>query len=194
LVSERPAEPRPPTTDGDLLVRLERRDESALEALYDRHAPYVNGIALRILEESAEAEEVTQDVFWQLWKGRIRYDAARGRFTTWLFALTRNRCVDRLRSRKRRPATEPLAAEPRERAPEDPEIDARAGEERARVARALASLPDEQRRAIELCFYEGLTHREAAERLREPLGTIKGRVRMAMEKLKVSLGMSETAL
>ena len=193
-MSERPADPRPPMTDGDLLVRLERGDPAALEALYDRHAPYVNGIALRILGESAESEEVTQDVFWQLWKGRIRYDAARGRFTTWLFALTRNRCLDRLRSRKRRPSTEPLAAEPREHAAEDPELDARAGEERARVTRALSALPAEQRRAIELCFYEGLTHREVAERLREPLGTIKGRVRMAMEKLKVSLGTSESAL
>jgi len=130
---------------------------------------------------------VTQDVFWRLWKGNIRYDSSRGRFSTWLYAMTRNRSLDRLRERKRRPATDPMPEAPAFRAPEDPEDEAGATQKRRRVLAALSALPDEQRRAIELCFYEGLTHREAAERLKEPLGTVKGRVKLAMDKLRVSL-------
>ena len=173
--------------DGDLLARLEARDESALAALYDRHSAYAHAIALRLLGAPEEAEEVTQDVFWRLWKGNIRYDAARGRFSTWLYAMTRNRSLDRLRARKRQPETDPMPEAPVFRAPEDPEEDAGAAQKRRQVLAALSALPDEQRRTIELCFYEGLTHREAAERLKEPLGTVKGRVKLAMDKLRASL-------
>jgi len=173
--------------DGDLLARLEVRDEFALAALYDRHSAYAHAIALRILGAPDEAEEVTQDVFWRLWKGNIRYDSSRGRFSTWLYAMTRNRSLDRLRARRRQPATDPMPETPVFRAPEDPEDEAGAAQKRRRVLAALSALPDEQRRAIELCFYEGLTHREAAERLKEPLGTVKGRVKLAMDKLRVSL-------
>ncbi len=173
--------------DGDLLARLEARDESALAALYDRHGAYANAIALRILGLPEEAEEVIQDVFWRLWKGNIRYDASRGRFSTWLYAMTRNRSIDRLRARRRQPATDPMPETPVFPAPEDPEEDAGAAQKRRQVLAALSALPDEQRRAIELCFYQGLTHREAAQRLKEPLGTVKGRVKLAMNKLRVSL-------
>ena len=81
-------------SDGQLLMRLQDGDPSALEALYDRHGAYIYAIALRLLARQPEAEEVTQDVFWQLWKSTIPYDPARGRFTTWLFAITRSRCLD----------------------------------------------------------------------------------------------------
>lgn len=185
-MTERAPGNRLPPTDGDLLSRLYTRDVAAFEQLYDRHAGYVCGLARRMLGKAEEAEEVTQDVFWQLWKGRIRYDPERGRFTTWLFAIARSRCLDRLRSHGARPAGEPLPGYSPP-APENPEQDVYAAERRQQVKTALGGLPAEQRRAIEMCFYQGLSHREIARSLNEPLGTVKSRIRMGMDKLKLSL-------
>ena len=136
-----------------------------------------------------------QDVFWQLWKSKIRYDPNQGRFSTWLFVITRNRSLDRLRSKRRRPLAEPLpmnAGEPV--AAGDPEESASISERRRHVLSALGRLPSEQRQALELSFYQGFTHREIAERLGEPLGTIKSRIKMAMDKLRLNLRGVESAL
>jgi len=177
-------------SDGELLNRLHAREIASLEILYDRYSRYVHGLSLRILNNAQEAEEVTQDVFWQLWRSEARYDPERGRFSAWLFAITRSRCLDRLRSRKRRIDPEPLSAE--RLSPEaipsstaGPEECASMEERRRRVTAALKKLPDKQRESLELCFLRGFTHQEAAEHLGEPLGTVKSRIKIGMYKLKV---------
>ena len=165
-----------------------------MEALYDRYSGFVYALALRVLGRAEEAEEVVQDVFWQLWKSQIRYDPHQGRFSTWLFVITRNRSLDRLRSKRRRPFAEPLPTDAGELvAPGDPERSASIAERRRHVLSALGQLPSEQRLALELSFYQGLTHREIAERLGEPLGTIKSRIKMAIDKLRLNLRRLESA-
>ena len=183
-------------SDGELLSRLYSGEISSLEALYNRYGGYVHALAFRVLGSVEEAEEVVQDVFWQLWKTKIRYDPAQGRFSTWLFVIARNRSLDRLRSKRRRPLTEPLPADSSgaPAAVDDPEESAFIAERRRRVLTALGQLPSAQRQALELSFYQGMTHREIAERLGEPLGTVKSRIKMGMDKLKLSLrGVGSTS-
>ena len=187
FLSEQPSPVMTRSSDGDLLDRVRSGDAESLEALYDRYSRYVHGLALRMLGTREEADEVTQDVFWLLWKGRIRYDPDRGRFSTWLFAITRNRCIDRLRAERRRPLTRPLEIDSDSALEKSPEEDAYVDERRRIVLEALKRLPPEQQRAVELCFFQGMTHREVASHLGEPLGTIKSRIRMGMAKLKQSL-------
>jgi len=175
-------------SDGDLWVRLRERDMTSLEALYARYASYVYALALRILGRSEEAEEVVQDVFWQLWKTETAYEPARASFRTWLFAITRNRCLDRLRRHRGRSDSEmPPRASGLGSAPSDPEQEAILAERQKHVVAALQALPEPQRRFLEMGFFNGLTHREIAERLGEPLGTVKSRIKMGMDKLKDSL-------
>lgn len=191
-MTEQLAPRRNSSSDGDLLARVHDGDPDSLEALYDRYSSYVHGLALRMLGAREEADEVTQDVFWLLWKRKIRYDAARGRFTTWLFAVTRNRCIDRLRSERRQPLTRPLEVDSDPPDKTDLEKDAFLGEQRRVVLDALAELPNEQRDAVKLCFFKGMTHSEVATHLGEPLGTVKSRIRMGMAKLKQSLAAPES--
>lgn len=141
------------------------------------------GIALRIIRSPIEAEDVLQDVFWQLWRSELRYDPERGRFTTWLFAVARNRALDRARQLGRL-SQRTTFAEPLQDDGHGPEEDTAFSERRRAVRLALASLTPEQRRTIELAFFEGLTHREIADRVAEPLGTVKSRIKRGMEKLK----------
>ena len=173
--------------DGELLARLGANDVDALEALYDRYSSYVLALSWRVLRERQEAEEVVQDIFWQLWKGQIRYDPARGRFSTWLYTVARNRSIDRVR--RRSVAGRVAAAEgiPELQAEGDPESEAERTERQAAVRHAPRQLPDEQRQALELCFFDGLSHREASDRLQSPLGTVKSRIRAALMTLKDSL-------
>jgi RNA polymerase sigma-70 factor (ECF subfamily) len=186
-----PESPRPAAgslSDGELLGRLDSRDIPSLEALYDRYAGLVYGLAVRVTGSQEEAEEVVQDVFWQIWKGGARYDPARGRFTSWLFAIARSRCLDRLRARRRRSLSDsPVDETTTPASAETPEVGAYLAERRERVQRALGELPEPQKQAIELSFFRGLSHSEIADQLGEPLGTVKSRIKMAMEKLKFSL-------
>jgi RNA polymerase sigma-70 factor (ECF subfamily) len=180
---------RDPTalSDGDLWVRLRERDMESLETLYSRYGSYVHALALRMLRRAEEAEEVVQDVFWQLWKNEASYDPARGGFRTWLFAITRSRCIDRLRRSRSRPAPEPPAATPPAAKAPDPEEEAYLSERQRHVVAAFRALPEAQRLVLEMGFFDGLTHREIAERLGEPLGTVKSRIKMGMDKLGESL-------
>jgi RNA polymerase sigma-70 factor, ECF subfamily len=167
-------------------------DESALGVLYDETKSMVYGLALRLLGNPEDAEEVTLDVYAQVWKTAKSFNSQRGTVTAWLMLLTRSRSVDRIRARaSRNRNTEPL--------PETAEIPARAatpeqasatGEQRRIVLEALSRLPSEQRRLLELAFFSDLTHTELASKLGEPLGTVKTRIRLGMMKLREYLGES----
>jgi RNA polymerase sigma-70 factor, ECF subfamily len=178
-------------SDGDLLRRLEAREPDALEALYGRYSAYVMGIALRILGTREEAEEVVQDVFWQLWKSSLCYDPARGRFSTWLFSVARNRSIDRLRAANRTPLRS--ASEELDRLPsnDDQEGEAFLIERQKEVRAQLELLPSEQRAAIELAFFRGLSHGEIAAETGEALGTIKSRIRRGLLRLRQGLAFLE---
>jgi len=171
-------------TDGELLTRLYDRDKDALGVLYDRYSGYVNAQAMKMLGSQDESEEIIQEVFWRLWKGRIKFDPQRGRFSTWLFAVVRNRCLDRLRSKKRKPFMETLTETSAGQDPHNPEEEVYIAERRQIVQQALGQLPPEQRQAVELAFYQGMTHSEISEHLETPLGTIKSRIKIGMDKLK----------
>lgn len=174
-------------TDGELLRRLSERETLALEALYARYSSYVMGLALRMLASREEAEEVVQDVFWQLWKSELRYDPARGRFSTWLFSVTRFRCLDRLRTRERALPRAGVHELDMLESADDREREAYLVERQKEVRAVLARLPDEQRTAIELAFFHGLTHGEIAERTGEALGTVKSRIRRGLARLRGAL-------
>ena len=183
----------PSEDDEELLERLYAGDVAALEGIYALHSGYVMGVALRVLRDPQEAEEVVQDVFWQLWKGQIRYDSRRGRLRTWLFTIARNRALDRLR-RRRPEADDPEIALAQAAAPDDPELDARSRERYRRLQAALGTLASEQRQAVELAFYGGLSHSEIASHTGEPLGTVKSRIKRGMARLRDALDNAEELL
>ena len=173
------------TGDDQILCdRMAAGDESALAALYDRWSPKVYGIALWILRDADEAEDVVDETFWQAWRSAAGFDARRAAVPAWLAMIARCRALDRLRRRRRH---EDLGAV----AP--PAESSGAGVEEAeraeRVAAALQMLPPEQRRAIELAFFDGYSHAEIADRLTLPLGTVKTRIRLAMQKLREQLAV-----
>lgn len=172
--------PMPSSEAQGLLFRLTSGDAAALGEFYDRYAGLVNGLALRILRNTAEAEDVVQEVFVQVWRQAERFDPSRGSAEAWLCTIARTRALDRLRRRASR-REEPgeiapgISATPR-------------NEEALAVRKALGGLSADQRHALELAYYEGLTHTEIAERLGEPLGTVKTRIRTAMIRLRDVLG------
>jgi RNA polymerase sigma-70 factor (ECF subfamily) len=173
-----------------LLRRVAARDRKALSEFYDQVAGVLFSTAVRILGDPQEAEEVIQDVFVQIWEKAPMFDIAIGTPFHWAVSITRNRAIDRLRSRQRRARVieelrEDMAPETEIYAPSTPEnLDS---EQISMVRGAVGALPLEQRQAIEMAFFQGLTHGEIAEKLKEPLGTIKARIRRGMLKLRDSL-------
>ena len=175
--------------DRAALARMARGDESALAELYDRHARLVFSLALRILQNRADAEDVVQEVFSQVWTQARRYESERGSVAAWMLMMARSRAIDRLRSRRARPETggqTPATQNVADAAPTQ-DLQLLSNEEVAKLREALDVLPAVQRTALELAYYEGLTHAEIAERLSEPLGTVKTRIRQAVIKLRESL-------
>jgi RNA polymerase sigma-70 factor (ECF subfamily) len=176
--------------DATLVRRLLQQDVNAFEQLYDRHSRQVYALVLRILQQASTAEEVVQDVFLQLWRNAAAYDAERGPFVPWLLTLARNRALDQLRlkserQRRREEQTEelpPVVTSPPEY---EEEIDERRRVERVRAL--MSDLLPQQKRAIELAYFEGLSHSEIADKLQEPLGTVKSWIRNGLLRLKEGL-------
>ena len=175
--------------DATLVQGLLRRDVNAFEQLYDRHSRHVYALVLRILQHAATAEEVVQDVFLQLWRNSAAYDAERGPFVPWLLTLARNRALDHLRlksERQRRREDQTDELPPVAAAPEyERELDERRRVERIRSL--MGGLLPQQKRAIELAYFEGLSHSEIAAKLSEPLGTVKSWIRNGLLRLKEGL-------
>jgi RNA polymerase sigma-70 factor (ECF subfamily) len=172
-----------------LLRRIVNGDQSAVAELYDGTNTLVFGLAFRILGERAAAEDVVVEVYTQVWKQAQTYDAQRGTPLTWLLTVTRSRAIDALRARQRLRNTEPLetATNARADAP-DPEEVSSLVERRRVVCHALDSLSAEQRQVIELAYFSDLSHTEIAEKLGQPLGTIKTRIRTGLLRLREVLG------
>jgi len=175
--------------DATLMQQLLRRDVSAFEELYERHSRIVYSLVLRILRQGTTAEEVVQDVFLQLWRNSARYDLSRP-FVPWLLTLARNRALDhlRLKSERQRRREEQTEEFP-QIASAPPEYEKALDEKRrAEQVRALiGSLPAAQKKAIELAYFEGLSHSEIAASLQEPLGTVKSWIRNGLLRLKEGL-------
>jgi len=176
-----------PAADIDAIRRAAKGDADALAVLYDRHVRSVYSLAFRIIGDASDAEEVVQDVFAQVWKQASRYDTSRGAVIAWMLMMTRSRAIDRIRARRGLPPAAPDSwkglAEMVDPA-EGPELTTLTADQVGRVRDALNALPLPQRLAIQLAFYEGLTHVEIAERLEEPLGTVKTRIRLGLLKLR----------
>jgi RNA polymerase sigma-70 factor, ECF subfamily len=175
--------------DATLVHRLLQKDVSAFEQLYDRHSRVVYSLLLRILQQAGTAEEVAQDVFLQLWRNAAKYDESCGPFVPWLLTLARNRALDTLRlkserQRRREDQTEempPVVAVPEY----EKQLDERRCGEKVRAL--LGALSPQQKRAIELAYFEGLSHSEIAAALKEPLGTVKSWIRNGLLRLKEGL-------
>jgi len=172
----------------DLMTAVTGGNATAFSALYDRLAPLVLGVCLRVLRDRAEAEEVLGDVFLDLWRRPDRYDPDRGGVAAYMVTLARTRAIDRLRAGVRRRARETEPPAPSTAAPGPGPLEGTvAGETRRHVLQAMGSLTEVQRRALELAYFEGMTHTEVAAALGEPLGTIKTRIRQGMLHLKERL-------
>lgn len=186
-------------SDADLISRSAAGEARALEVLYERYSRVVYSFAVRMLRDPQMAEELLQEVFFRAWQQGGSYSASRGTFVTWLLSITHNMAIDEIRKRGRRP----MKADS-----EDPEAvlagvaDSGLGVEdevwlgalRETIAGALSNLPPNQREAIELAYFRGLTQREIAEHLGEPLGTVKTRMRLGIRKLRDNLEEHEVGL
>jgi RNA polymerase sigma-70 factor, ECF subfamily len=175
--------------DTMLIQQLLQRDVDAFEQLYDRHSRIVYALVLRIVRQGPTAEEVVQDVFLQLWRNAARYDTRRGPFVPWLMALARNRALDQLRlkgERQRRREDQTGELPPVIEVPQfEQALDEKRRAERVRAL--MGSLNPQQKKAIELAYFEGLSHTEIAESLKEPLGTVKSWIRNGLLRLKEGL-------
>ena len=182
--------PQTDAEDAELLRAVARGDESAFARVYDRYSPILLGLMLRILRSRAEAEDVLQEVFLQVWQRAHSFDAERGRAFTWLVTLARSRAIDRLRSVGSRERAAQRSAEdaPPESEPTEWADAAAVRAERAEAVReALAELPEEQRQVLVLAYLEGMSQSEIAAAKNQPLGTVKTRTRSALRKLSESL-------
>jgi len=196
-----PAAPQTPggsDLDSKLVVRMQAGDQAALGQFYDRWYPVVSGLAARMLKSADAVEDVVEETFWQAWRQCHRYAPERGSVQTWLLTIARTRALDRLRAARRLredsiddtvTATGDAATPPAVVSASDPSLDAEHAERRQLVVAALADLPHDQREALELGYFGGLSQSEIAERTGQPLGTIKTRMRLALLKLRDRLSV-----
>lgn len=181
--------------DRDLIVRAARGDERAVSDLYDKYGGVLYAIAFRVTREAADAEEVVLEAFAQAWRKADSFESERGSVAAWLTTITRSRALDAVRARTRRYRTADLAQAHAEHGSvpahgswrPDPTLGVQHDERRRYISAALRELAEPQREAIELAYFSGLTQSEIALRLDQPLGTVKTRIRLGMEKLRESL-------
>ena len=177
------------SSDATLVDRLLHRDVSAFEELYDRHSRIVYALVVRILQQAPTAEEVVQDVFLQLWRNAALYQSARGPFVPWLLTLARNRALDNLRLKSERQRRREDQTEELPTIAQAPEYEKALDEQRRaeRVRSLIGTLSAPQKKAIEMAYFEGLSHSEIASALQEPLGTVKSWIRNGLLRLKEGL-------
>jgi len=179
-----------PEEDVKLLLRIAQKDQEALSLLYDRYAQILLSFAFRILHSLEESEEAVSDVFVQVWRSAANYDREKSRVDTWLFMITRSRAIDRLRQSAKQ-ERELSTAKQLPLVTDSLDEDLIIQERRQKIIDALNQLPTEQRQALELSYFGGMSHAEIAIKLNIPLGTIKTRIRLAVNKLRQLLNLKD---
>jgi RNA polymerase sigma-70 factor (ECF subfamily) len=182
--------------DEDVMQLVRRGDARAFEVVYERHASAAFSLAYRMMGTRTAAEDVTQDAFLSLWRSGERYDRARGSVRTWVLGIVHHRAIDALRRTtvhdRRRASDEGI--EERFESEQRTDVEAARREEAGTVRAALGALPADQSQVIELAYFGGFTHTEIAEMLDAPVGTVKGRMRLGLKKMRERLGHGEVAL
>jgi RNA polymerase sigma-70 factor (ECF subfamily) len=183
--------------DDEVLIRLIEADNAdSLGELYDRYSRLVFSLALKIVGDRGTAEEITLDVFTSIWKKAGTYQAEKAKVSTWMTTITRNRSIDVLRRRNSRPArlNIDLFQIPSKQIPLEDNLEEKAqlALQRERIHEAISLLPDDQRETLQMAYFKGYTHRQIADLLDQPLGTVKTRIRLAMNKLRKTLLTDET--
>jgi len=182
--------------DEDVMQLVRRGDARAFEIVYERHSAAAFSLAYRMMGTRSGAEDVTQDAFLSLWRSGARYDRARGSVRTWVLGIVHHRAIDALRRAtvhdRRRAGDEGI--EERFEATERTDVEAARREEAGVVRGALETLPSDQCQVIELAYFGGFTHTEIAEMLDAPVGTIKGRMRLGLKKMRAQLGEGQVAV
>jgi RNA polymerase sigma-70 factor, ECF subfamily len=175
--------------DEEMMQLVQAGDPRAFELLYDRHAGAAFSLAYRMVGNRVSAEDITQEAFLSIWRSRLRYDPARGSVRTWVLGIVHNRAIDSLRRSvvhdQRRQTME--GVEERFEARERTDLEAARRDEARTVRSALDTLPEDQRRTIELAYFGGFSHSQIAELLNEPIGTVKGRMRLGLDKMRRQL-------
>jgi RNA polymerase sigma-70 factor (ECF subfamily) len=181
--------PPDPTIALHLIQQVAKQDRDAFSQLYDRFSTLVFSLAMRMLKARSDAEDLLQEVFVQVWRQAQNYSAERGSPEAWIINIARSRAIDKIRSIRRMQKSFVLTDDPaRAESPENVESSAAESETRLTMNSALANLPDPQRKVLELAYFDGLTQNEIADRLAEPLGTVKTRMRSGIQKLREILG------
>jgi RNA polymerase sigma-70 factor, ECF subfamily len=175
--------------DEEVMQLVQGGNPRAFELLYDRHGGAAFSLAYRMVGNRGAAEDTVQEAFLSIWRSRLRYDQARGSVRTWVLGIVHNRAIDALRRSmvhdRRRETME--GVEERQEAPERTEVEVARREEARNIRDALETLPDEQRKTIELAYFGGFSHSQIAELLDEPIGTVKGRMRLGLDKMRRQL-------
>jgi RNA polymerase sigma-70 factor (ECF subfamily) len=175
--------------DEEAMQLVQEGNPRAFELIYDRHGGPAFSLAYRMVGNRVTAEDITQEAFLSIWRSRLRYDQSRGSVRTWVLGIVHNRAIDALRRSmvhdRRREAIETV--EERHEAKERTDVEAARREEARSIRTALDTLPDDQRRTIELAYFGGFSHSQIADLLNEPIGTVKGRMRLGLEKMRRQL-------
>jgi RNA polymerase sigma-70 factor (ECF subfamily) len=181
--SDRPAENMSATDDMGLLTRIQSGDQEAMSALFDRYGTMVYSVALRVLKDAGEAEDVMQEIFVQVWKNPGAFVSGKGSLGGWLVVVARNRSIDMIRRRRPTEQVELFALPSSTNLAREAERNSLLG----KIRGVMVSLPEEQRNSVELAFFEGLSHSEIAEKTGDPLGTVKTRIRLALTSIRKAL-------
>jgi len=179
----------PSLADEDVMTLVQAGDPRAFEVLFDRHSGAAFSLAYRMVGNRVTAEDISQEAFLSIWRSRLRYRSDRGSVRTWVLGIVHHRAIDALRRNlvheRRRATAEGL--EERQEAPELTDVEVVRRDEARQVRSAIGTLPSEQSRVVELAYFGGFTHSQIAEMLETPIGTVKGRMRLGLEKLRREL-------